>query len=221
MIPGTQSIDFHDEELILHPEGVIWWPTTRSLILSDVHLGKSATFRLHGIPVPEGESDDDLKRIERLVAEFEASSLIIVGDLIHSGTVLTAAFMENLNHWFAELPCQSLLIRGNHDPKPKKLDELPAVEHADSRQLGPIHFVHDPADSPKQTPTLTGHLHPLCRVGPKRGPKIRVPCFLHHGEILTLPAFGTFTSGRLIETSHSDNAFYPIAGGRVYRHTIT
>lgn len=216
MTPGTQSIDFHGEELILHPEGVIWWPAEHSLILSDVHLGKSATFRFHGIPVPEGETDEDLKRIERLVAEFDAPSLIIVGDLIHSGTILTAAFMENLNHWFAELPCQPHLIRGNHDPKPKKLEQLPALGHANCRQIGAIHFVHDPADAPKKTPTITGHLHPLCRVGTKRGPKIRVPCFLHREHCLSLPAFGTFTSGRLAEASHHDDAFYPIAGGRVY-----
>ena len=208
------SINFHDEILELHPEHIIWWPATRRLILSDVHLGKSATFRYHGVPVPEGETDEDLGRIEKLIARFKPEALIIVGDLIHSSTSLPPDFMADLNRWFESLPCPSLLVRGNHDPSARKLDDLPALEHCEHYQLGIFHFVHDPEDAPPDIPTVTGHLHPLCRVGTKRGPQIRVPCFLHHNNCLTLPAFGTFTSGNM--TRPETGKCYPVVQGKVF-----
>ena len=53
---GSHSIQLADEQLLLLPERALWWPQQKALVLSDVHFGKSATFRENGIPVPEGES---------------------------------------------------------------------------------------------------------------------------------------------------------------------
>ncbi|MEM9235468.1 MAG: hypothetical protein AAGB14_01725, partial [Verrucomicrobiota bacterium] len=75
------------------------------------------------------------------------------------------------------------------------------------------HFIHDPAQADHDSPTIAGHLHPLCRVGPKRGPKLRLPCFHLDGRLLVLPAFGTFTSGNPIAEPAA--TVFPIAEGRV------
>ena len=172
----------------------------------------------YGIPMDDGaeifESLCVLGRIEKLIARFKPEALIIVGDLIHSSTSLPPDFMADLNRWFESLPCPSLLVRGNHDPSARKLDDLPALEHCEHYQLGIFHFVHDPEDAPPDIPTVTGHLHPLCRVGTKQGPQIRVPCFLHHNNCLTLPAFGTFTSGNM--TRPETGKCYPVVQGKVF-----
>ncbi|NBP80976.1 hypothetical protein EBU58_09735, partial [bacterium] len=43
-----------------------WLPTSRTLLVADLHLGKAASFRHAGLPVPEGSSGGDLQRLERL-----------------------------------------------------------------------------------------------------------------------------------------------------------
>lgn len=209
------DIDFHGEAVQLHPEGAIWWPGAHSLILSDVHIGKSATFRAHGLPVPEGESEDDLIRITKLVTHFQAQQLLIVGDFFHSRSILTAALKASLSKWLADLPCEVILILGNHDPLPHKLADIPHLHTCSTHQVKQLHFVHDPAEALEDIPTICGHLHPLCRIGTKKGPSMRVPCFLQQNSHLILPAFGTFTSGKLVEPSDGRKILYPITGYRV------
>ncbi|OYV00284.1 MAG: hypothetical protein CFE26_24210, partial [Verrucomicrobiales bacterium VVV1] len=41
--------------------------SSRALIVADVHLGKSATFRAKGLPVPEGDNEHDLGRLAALI----------------------------------------------------------------------------------------------------------------------------------------------------------
>jgi len=51
---------------------------------ADLHLGKAATFRRAGIPVPEGTSARDLARLATLVRDTGADRLLILGDLFHA-----------------------------------------------------------------------------------------------------------------------------------------
>jgi DNA ligase-associated metallophosphoesterase len=213
---GCQSIDFHGEELLLHPEAAIWWVATRCLILSDVHLGKSATFRAHGFPVPEGENCEDLGRILNLVTKFDVETLLIVGDFLHSRTILSPELTSQIKRWLSEMPCSVLLIRGNHDPSDGKLAEFPEIEIATDHQVGPLCFVHDQGHSDPEHPTIAGHLHPKCRIGTKKGPTMQVPCFVRSNHLLVLPAFGTFTSGHSIGPRMPGEMVFPIVGGKVF-----
>ncbi|MBK1827949.1 ligase-associated DNA damage response endonuclease PdeM [Haloferula rosea] len=217
MIAGSLAIDFHGHELILHPEGAVWWPASGSLILSDVHFGKSATFRAHGIPVPEGVRQEDLDRIDRLIAQLDAQSLHIVGDFLHSNASIPAPLEEELQGWLDRLPCEVTLILGNHDPSPAQLRSLDGLRCLDQEEKSGITLIHDPADAQAGRPTIAGHLHPLCRIGGKRGPGIRVPGFYLWNSCLVLPAFGTFTSGSLVELRGPRCAFHPIIDGKVQR----
>ena len=49
------------EELFLFPEKVIYWPGRSTIIVSDLHLGKSGHLRKNGIPVPAGTDAADLE----------------------------------------------------------------------------------------------------------------------------------------------------------------
>src|ERR1700760_1529379 len=78
------EIDFAGQRLLLLADHALYWPDQRTLILADVHLGKDASFRAAGLPVPAGHSAKDLSRIERLVKATDATRLIVLGDLIHN-----------------------------------------------------------------------------------------------------------------------------------------
>jgi len=55
-MPATAEIIFGTESLILLADRALHWPKRKTLVLADVHLGKDATFRAAGLPVPAGNS---------------------------------------------------------------------------------------------------------------------------------------------------------------------
>jgi len=206
---GSRQIRFAGEDLILLAERAVLWPARSALMLSDVHFGKSATFRAFGIPVPEGESQTDLDRITQLVERYEVEHLAIIGDFYHSGIALSPSLHESLASFRDSLNAEIILIRGNHDKKRHEL--LPII---DRLNWSPIELVHDPADSTPQQPTIAGHLHPLCRIG-KGGRASRLPCFMQTENLLVLPAFGTFTAGHIVKAK-AGQTLYPIAKQTVF-----
>jgi Predicted ICC-like phosphoesterases len=78
---ATHNITFNQQELALTNQRAIFWQATKSLILSDLHIGKTAHFQKSGIPIPKGVLTADLERLKELIIFFKATNLIIVGDL--------------------------------------------------------------------------------------------------------------------------------------------
>ena len=56
----------------LHAERALYWPRGRTLFVADVHLGKGATFRAGGVPLPRGATANDLGRLTALVERTRA-----------------------------------------------------------------------------------------------------------------------------------------------------
>ena len=80
------EIDLEGERLLLLPERAIWWESVKTLIVSDLHWGKSAHFRKHGIAIPADTQDKDELRLAGLLRTYNAERLIIAGDMFHSKT---------------------------------------------------------------------------------------------------------------------------------------
>ena len=212
---GTLKIHFSGEEFTLHPDRILWWPVANTLLLADVHLGKSATFREHGLQIPEGGSDTDLQRLGEHLAAFRPTDVIVVGDLFHSPDIGLERHLDQLQKLLEEHRCTLHLVLGNHDPRASRLhghDRI--ICHPEYISHG-LHFVHDPAHAAPDAPTVCGHVHPMFRIGAKHRPSKRVPCFAVRRKSLVLPAFGTFTAGRLLDHIEAD-MFYPIAGSKVF-----
>ncbi len=206
---GSRRIRFAGEDLVLLAGRAVFWPARSALMLSDVHFGKSATFRAHGIPVPEGESQTDLDRITQLVERYGVDHLAIIGDFYHSGIALSTGLHDSLATFRDSLDAEIILVRGNHDQTRHEL--LPMIDRLD---WSPIELVHDPADAAPEKPTIAGHLHPLCRIG-RAGRASRLPCFLQKDNLLVLPAFGTFTAGHIMKAK-AGQTLYPIAKETVF-----
>lgn len=50
--PGCCSLKICDQQLLMLPERALYWREQRVLFVADLHLGKDATFRQAGLPVP-------------------------------------------------------------------------------------------------------------------------------------------------------------------------
>ena len=205
IIPATDATTGLEADILLLPGRAALLPASRTLLVADLHLGKAATFRRAGIPVPEGSAQRDLARLERLVAETAAKRLLILGDLFHAaGGCTPEVFAEFADTRARIADTAVLLVIGNHD---RRIGTLPASLGIDScvRTLDepPFHFVHEPAtpldDCGRTAFTIGGHLHPTLSIRSPSGDRFADRCFLAEESLLVLPAFGSFTGGHRVE----------------------
>ena len=106
------------ETLWLLPERALWWPAQRVLWVADLHLGKAATFRALGQPVPSGTTLANLQRLSQLIAHYQPAQLVFLGDFLHAAQARTPTLLAALADWRAAhsgLACT--LVRGNHDSR--------------------------------------------------------------------------------------------------------
>ena len=203
------------ETLTLLRERAVHWPARRTLFVADIHLGKAAAFRAHGIPVPHGTTDETLARLTRAIARTGAERVVLLGDLLHAREGRAPATLARMAAWrSAHRSLELLLVRGNHDRgagDPPGTLGIPCVDapHAEP----PFVFAHHPLAAPEGY-VLAGHVHPGARLRGAAGMRERLPCFWlgRHGAVL--PAFGEFTGLADIEVAPGDRVFV-VAGDDV------
>ena len=196
--------DRTDADIVLLPGRAAFLPASATLLVADLHLGKAATFRKAGIPVPEGSSQADLARLARLVHETSARRLVIVGDLVHAKSGCTDQVFAEFTATRRQFTgTEVVLVLGNHD---RTLGKVPATLGIDAclphLADGPWHFVHEPSapltGSDHAGFTISGHLHPTISIRSPGGDRIADRCFVAEATTLVLPAFGSFTGGHRV-----------------------
>lgn len=195
----------NDADIMLLPGRAAFLPASRTLLVADLHLGKAATFRRFGLPVPEGSAQRDLARLERLVLDHGVRRLLILGDLFHA----KGGFTEQVKAEFAaargRMPgTEVVLVLGNHDrPLGKLSSDLGIDATVPSLDEPPLHFVHEPATgigpADREQFTIAGHLHPTLSIRSPSGDRLADRCFYAEESVLVLPAFGSFTGGHRVE----------------------
>lgn len=200
----------HPITLLPDAAALIGPPENSALVIADLHLGKAATFRASGIPIPEGNDPADLARIAALIRAHRPAHVLIAGDLFHSRSGSQTPLIAALLAFIEEISLPFTLITGNHDRKLRALP--PALNPCPHFDLGTIRIVHDPAESCPQHLNIAGHIHPVIRL--REGPRtsFRLPCFHLSENCLTLPAFGSFTGGYPIQPQKTDRIFVTLRG---------
>lgn len=192
--------------LNLLPEGAIYLADCATLVVADLHLGKSAAFRAKGLPVPEGDDARDLGRLRALVNKHAAARLMIAGDLFHAPAGITPELEKAMEGFLDTIGIPVTLVLGNHDAKihniPDRLHPRDLIELTNGLKI-----IHDPADAEGKSLHLCGHLHPIVRISDGKRTSLRFSCFLNRGTTLVLPSFGSFTGGAVIHPMTLDRVF--------------
>jgi len=196
----------HHPSLRLLPEGALWIGDGKLLVVADVHLGKSAAFRARGLPVPEGDTARDCKRLLDLAHKCGAEQLVIAGDLFHAPSGIDSELETTLAGFLGEIAIPLTLVVGNHDVKIRRLPAgLKSLPHLDLGES--LRIIHDPAHASGERLHISGHWHPVVRIPDGRRTSLRLPCFLYRNHTLVLPAFGSFTGGAILSAEPDDRVF--------------
>jgi DNA ligase-associated metallophosphoesterase len=206
---STLCIELHGEQLLLHADKALIWPRRRTLLVADVHLGKSDVLRRHGVAVPSGSTDRDLQRLGDLIRAHAIERLVVLGDLVHSRLPDRAPWLEQLAAFRrAHSQLSMELIGGNHD-RHLRASDLQFHDLGERAVEAPFVYLH--AVQPDLDGyTLGGHIHPVTVLHSKPR-KLRVPVFWRQEFGMTLPAFGALTGGWAVQASAPEK-MYACAG---------
>lgn len=210
------SLRWGGEALWLLPQRAVWWPSEQTLLVADVHIGKAASFRSLGVPVPEATTQDTLSRLDQLLQRCKASRLVVLGDLLHSARMRDTVAEQALLQWRqAHTELHIVLVRGNHDDRAGDPAASLRVDCVDEPAVfGGLLALHDPA-SHAGAPALAGHTHPGVRLQGRGRDRLRLPCFTLSPHVLTLPAFGAFTGMHTVTPGPGLQVF-PVGPDRVF-----
>jgi DNA ligase-associated metallophosphoesterase len=199
----TRSIA--DEQIKFFADKAAFWILRSTLLVADLHWGKTATFQAAGIPIPEAVLADDLKRLTTLIGASGAKKVLVLGDLIHSKGALTPQCCEMISAWRRSQPVSMAVVLGNHDRAMRSVPDSWDIENLGESAIdGPFCFRHEPHESLTHH-VWAGHMHPMLRMeaGPDR---LRLPCFWLRERMTLLPAFSVFTRGSNIKLQRRECA---------------
>jgi DNA ligase-associated metallophosphoesterase len=182
---------FSGQELMALPQGALFWPRRRALLVADLHLEKASWFARLGQMLPPYDSLATLADLAAIAAATEAAEIWCLGDSFHdrhgcdrlpapARAALTALTAATRWTW----------IVGNHDPG---FADHCGGSIALEAEVDGLVLRHE-ADPAEPRPELSGHFHPKLRIT-HRGRQVSRRCFVATQTKLILPAFGSLTGG--------------------------
>lgn len=193
--------------LVLAPERAMVWPERHTLLIADVHFGKSASFRARGVPVPEATTHATLAAINGLIERHGIGRIVFLGDFLHSRQARAPQTLAALAQWRCRHPeLELILVEGNHDAHAGAPPEALGIRMVREPYIdGPFALCHLPMQVAGHY-VLAGHLHPAYRLT-GRNDTLRLPCFWFGADVGVLPAFGDFTGAHAITPNPGDRVY--------------
>ncbi|HEX9947170.1 MAG TPA: ligase-associated DNA damage response endonuclease PdeM [Allosphingosinicella sp.] len=189
---------FCGHDLMALPQGALFWPARRALLVADLHFEKASWFARFGQMLPPYDSIATLADLTALAVSTGAREVWCLGDSFHDRNGcdrLPARAREMLialtgaTRW--------TWITGNHDPGIADHCGGDIVEEAEVDGL----LLRHQADPAEPRPELSGHFHPKLRIH-HRGRRVSRRCFVATDRKLILPAFGSLTGG--LDAAHPE-----------------
>jgi len=182
---------FCGHDLLALPQGALFWPARRALLVADLHLEKASWFAKGGQMLPPYDSIATLADLALVAASTAAEEIWCLGDSFHdrdgcerlpadARAALMALTASTRWTW----------ITGNHDPG--------FADHCGGAIVGEAEvdglLLRHEAEPNETRPELSGHFHPKLRIS-HRGRLVSRRCFVATATKLILPAFGSLTGG--------------------------
>lgn len=209
---ATKKITVQNQEFTFTNRRAMFWENQKALILSDLHIGKTAHFRKNGIALSNTIFEKDLERLSLLIDYFKPEKIIFVGDLLHAGDNSEVTAFCDWKSKYQDL--EFLLIEGNHDKINSSLKTKLSLDFSETKlEFQDLIFTHDFKASESKF-QISGHIHPGF-VLDSAVKNIVLPCFVVSENQILLPAFSEFT-GLDTKNLPKGGRFYVFTNSEIY-----
>lgn len=189
---------FAGVEFVALPQGALYWPARRALLVADLHFEKASWFAAHGQLLPPYDSIATIADLAALTDALAVEELWCLGDSFHDShgpDRLDADAAAHLRRLTARL--RWTWIGGNHDAA---IADPFGGNVVDEAVVDGIVLRHQ-AMPGEARGEISGHFHPKFRVS-LRGRLVSRRCFVASDTKLVLPAFGALTGG--LDAAHPE-----------------
>lgn len=197
-----------ENSFLLSSHKCIFWEEQKTLILSDLHFGKSGHFRKSGIAVPQNVFKEDIQSFVSLLQHFKPANVIVIGDMFHSHDNKEHNLFVKWRNDFKQLPIQ--LVMGNHDILQRQWYINAGIEVLEGcHSINQICFVHDIEETALEEDYFyfSGHIHPGISIPSGARQSVHLPCFYFTKQYAVLPAFGKFTGTYSVKPKRGETVF--------------
>lgn len=200
------KIEIANHTYILDHRKVMYHVETETIIVADLHVGKSAHFRKAGVSMPGYSFVQDILRFQAVLEDYQPMRVMILGDLFHSDSNRECDEWEELMAYFPDISFH--LIIGNHD-KWSIGGCTDAMTLDSSLEENGILFTHEPTEDAVLI-NFCGHIHPGIRLKGSARQSLKLSCFWLSEKRLIFPAFSELTGLAVVKPKRKDRVFVPL-----------
>lgn len=202
------NIQIKEHNFVLSSTKTLFWKNKSTLLLSDLHLGKTENFINNHIQSTYN-INLDLQNLQRAIKQFNIKRVIILGDLFHARTIVDK---ESFKKFLKDLKLRIVLVLGNHDILDvNEYLNLGIDEVYNTYSEDMFYFSHKPEEN--DLFNIYGHLHPGVQLKGIANQKLKLACFYQKGESFCLPAFGGLTGKHIVIPSKNSQVYIITEGG--------
>ncbi|MGC4040472.1 MAG: ligase-associated DNA damage response endonuclease PdeM [Flavobacterium sp.] len=192
------KIEINNNNFTLHYSGSVFWHEYKILLVSDVHVGKIANFREHGLPIPE-----NFNVLNSVVQKFSPEKIIFLGDLFHGKINKEWSLFAD---WVVKIGTGVVLVEGGHDIIDSRTYANLNVDVCSRLTVADFLLTHHPAES-EGFFNFCGHVHPGVKLKDIGRHPLKLACFLRTRNQLILPAFGDISGKHFIKATEYDTVY--------------
>lgn len=200
-----------NDSVRLYPGGAALLTEENTLVIADLHLGCEAALEYEGLSLPRVQTKKIEQYLDAIIKALEPSRVIVAGDLKHNFSRNLVQEWNDVARFVQVLSKRTPLevVKGNHDNYLASILSDYNVPMGVETFVGGIRIMHGHRGTPKDVPTIIGHLHPSLRLRDRVGASTKDPCFLYHpgSRMLILPALSIVAYGLdVVHQPSSDSA---------------
>ena len=181
-------------DFIFDKFGALFIKQTRTLLIADLHIGKSTSININGGIIPEYDNLETLNNLDKVIDKYRPTKVISLGDNFHDNFSIMNISSSNLKKINKiTKKADFLWINGNHD------DNMIGKEKVGGLFLKTFHdtqfmYTHKKSNKDLSKYEFSGHYHPKVSLKVNNS-KFYYKCFILSRKFCILPSFGYYTGG--------------------------
>ena len=182
-------------DIIFDKTGALFIKDNKTLVLADLHLGKSISLNRTGNFVPLYDNEETIKSLKNIIFKYNPLKIITLGDSFHDKFSILNMNKQHLSELKKITQNFNFIwIIGNHDKNLLGTEKISGT-FLDNFSKENLRFTHIKTNGKSsETFEFSGHYHPKTYLKINNS-RYYYKCFVIGKNFCILPSFGYYTGG--------------------------